>query len=79
MAGGAAGSLADSKAAPGNIAVARDLEGHEQAVQNVRNVGGKTFYLREGTWVDSEIKPEEEPTPNPSPSSPTTTSPSPHP
>ena len=24
----------------------------------VRNVGGKTFYLRDGVWTDAELKPD---------------------
>ena len=52
-------SIAMKSRPPGNIAVARDLEGQEKAVQNVRNVGGKTFYLRAGTWVGTpKSKPE---------------------
>ena len=60
MASGMGGGMMGPSYAPGNVAVSRDLEGRQQAVQNVRNVGGKTFFLRDNTWVDSEIKPEEE-------------------
>jgi Ca-activated chloride channel family protein len=49
-----------SAPAPGQLAVARDAEGREQAVGTVRQVGAKTFYLRNGTWVDSAVTPEDE-------------------
>ncbi len=39
---------------------ARDFEGHEVVVSTVRNVGKKTFYQREGRWIDAEVKPEED-------------------
>jgi Ca-activated chloride channel homolog len=40
--------------------VARDAEGKSVLVANVRQVGRKTFYLKDGRWVDSEVKPEDE-------------------
>ena len=32
----------------------------EQAAETVRQVGDKTFYLKDGRWVDSSVKPEDE-------------------
>ncbi|MFO0960076.1 MAG: hypothetical protein U0800_22010 [Isosphaeraceae bacterium] len=40
--------------------MARDAEGMEHAVDTVRTVAGKTFFLKEGRWVDASVTPEEE-------------------
>lgn len=60
-ASGMSSMMSAGAAAPGNVAMAKDLEGRDQIVGSVRNVGGKTFYLRNGVWVDSEVMPEDEP------------------
>lgn len=43
-----------------SAALARDFEGREMAISTVRNVGKKTFYQREGRWIDADVKPEED-------------------
>jgi Ca-activated chloride channel family protein len=40
--------------------LAKDLEGRDQVVTTVRNVGGKTFYFKNDCWVDASVKPDEE-------------------
>ena len=40
--------------------MALDLEGNAVAVATVRQLGKKTFYFREGRWLDSAVTPEEE-------------------
>jgi Ca-activated chloride channel family protein len=42
------------------MTLAKDAEGNAIAVANVRQLGNKTFYRRNGRWVDSEVKPEDE-------------------
>jgi len=34
------------------------IEGADEAPSVVKRAGGKTFYLRDGAWTDSEFKPE---------------------
>ncbi|KAJ3047043.1 hypothetical protein HK102_013013, partial [Quaeritorhiza haematococci] len=38
----------------------RDQAPAMEAKETVRQVGAKTFYLKEGRWVDSAVKPEDE-------------------
>ena len=57
--GGGFGGMGGSS--PGQSAVARDAEGRDRAVETVRNVGRKTFYLRDGVWIDAEVKAEQIP------------------
>ncbi|WP_165252304.1 VIT domain-containing protein [Paludisphaera soli] len=38
----------------------RDQAPAPEAKETVRQVGAKTFYLKEGRWVDSAVKPEDE-------------------
>ena len=65
MGGGTAGSgssLATAEPrAPANAtpALAKDLEGRDVVVSTVRHIGPKTFYLKDGRWVDSTVQPEE--------------------
>ncbi len=40
--------------------VARDAEGRAYAVENVRRVGGKTFFRRGSRWVDATVTAEQE-------------------
>jgi Ca-activated chloride channel homolog len=56
---------ADAKAVSGMIAVQQSKRAREQqeaervekdASSTIRTVGGKTFYLRDGVWTDSEFK-----------------------
>ena len=42
------------------IQSAKDLEGNDSLVATVRQLGTKTFYLKEDRWVDSVVKPDEE-------------------
>jgi Ca-activated chloride channel family protein len=49
-----------SMTGPGQLALAKDLEGRDVAVANVRTVAGRTFYRRNGVWVESTLKPEDE-------------------
>jgi Ca-activated chloride channel homolog len=58
-------TAADAKAVSGMIAVQQSKRAREQqeaervekdASSTIRTVGGKTFYLREGVWTDSEFK-----------------------
>ncbi len=42
--------------------IARDFQGNEIPVGTVRQLGRKTFYYREGRWLDSEVEPEQEKT-----------------
>ena len=58
----------DAKAKTGEVAVRESKRARAQQEvvrvesdapsENVRKVGDKTFYMREGVWVDSELKPE---------------------
>jgi Ca-activated chloride channel family protein len=58
--------VADMKAITGAVAVQQSKRAREQqeadrldkdtASSAIRNAGGKTFYLREGVWTDSEFK-----------------------
>jgi Ca-activated chloride channel family protein len=58
--------VADMKATTGAVAVQQSKRAREQqeadrldkdtASSAIRNAGGKTFYLREGVWTDSEFK-----------------------
>jgi Ca-activated chloride channel family protein len=57
MAGMMMGRAPAAGAAP---VVARDAEGREQVVGNVRRVGDKTFYRRGGRWVDASVTEEAE-------------------
>jgi Ca-activated chloride channel family protein len=34
------------------------IDGTDEAPSVVKRAGGKTFYLRDGAWTDSELKPE---------------------
>ncbi len=40
--------------------LAKDMEGRDQLVATVRNQGGRTFFFKEGNWVDASVTPEEE-------------------
>jgi Ca-activated chloride channel family protein len=40
---------------------ARDTRGNETIATTVRQVGSKTFYFKNNRWVDSTVKPEDEP------------------
>ncbi len=40
--------------------VAVDLEGREQVVQTVQNLGLKTFYQKNGRWIDSTVTKDQE-------------------
>ena len=53
-----AASLAKRKRTAGASAVALDFQGRATAVASVRLLGSKTFYLRDGVWVDSAVTPE---------------------
>ena len=44
---------------PGLAVVARDAEGREGAAETVRRVGSKTFYYKDGGWIDSTVGPDE--------------------
>ncbi|RUL88340.1 VIT domain-containing protein [Tautonia sociabilis] len=46
--------------AGGTMAVARDFEGNVVPVATVRKVGPKTFFFRDGRWIDSAVSPEDE-------------------
>jgi Ca-activated chloride channel family protein len=46
--------------APGQVALAKSLEGKDVAVATVRTVGAKTFFKRGDAWVDSSVKPDQE-------------------
>ena len=58
---------ADAKAITGSVAVQQSKRAREQqevvmveeerASSGIKTAGGKTFYLREGVWTDSEFKP----------------------
>jgi Ca-activated chloride channel family protein len=58
---------ADAKAITGAVAVQQSKRAREQqevmrvegesASSGIKTAGGKTFYLREGVWTDSEFKP----------------------
>ena len=54
----AAGQPAASVALPRELAEAD--EEMEAAVQTVRNIGNRAFYLRDGRWVDSTVTEEQE-------------------
>jgi hypothetical protein len=66
MGGLAANAPAAAKATTGVVAVQESKRAREQQDANrvskdelsssVRNVGGKTFYLRDGVWTDAEFK-----------------------
>lgn len=58
MMGGMMG-MSPRAAAPG-LAVARDFEGREVAIETVRSLGAKTFYRRGDHWVDAEVTPDDE-------------------
>lgn len=38
----------------------RDQAGEQSPAETVRQVGAKTFYYKEGRWIDSAVKPEDE-------------------
>ncbi|QDV37211.1 VIT domain-containing protein [Tautonia plasticadhaerens] len=44
----------------GTLAEARDFEGNSVPVSTVRKVGPKTFFYRDGRWLDSTVTPEQE-------------------
>ena len=44
--------------APAGV-VYQDVEGDAQATDNVRNVGQKTFFRKDGQWQDSTVTPEQ--------------------
>jgi len=54
---GGAGLNASARVA---MAVARDFEGNAVPVATVRQIGSKTFFYREGRWLDSGVTPEQE-------------------
>jgi len=64
----AAPKAADARATTGAVAVQQSKRAREQQevmrVEKdtpsyaIRIAGGKTFYLREGVWIDSEFKPD---------------------
>lgn len=54
------GGIGGAMPTTGRYAVARDAEGRAQAVGTVRQVGAKTFYLRNGAWVDSAVALDDE-------------------
>lgn len=58
-AGGMMGMASGPAARPGSV-VARDFEGRERVVDTVKTVGSKTFYWRNGRWLDAEVAPEED-------------------
>ncbi|QDU93807.1 VIT and vWA domain-containing protein [Lignipirellula cremea] len=45
--------------APGAARYRNAQDGSLQVVQNVQNVASKTFFLRDGRWVDSSVTPEQ--------------------
>jgi Ca-activated chloride channel family protein len=45
---------------PGQAVLAKDVQGRDVAVGSVRTVAGRTFYRRNGVWVESTLKPEDE-------------------
>jgi Ca-activated chloride channel family protein len=45
---------------PGAVVRARDAEGNEALAETVRQVGSKTFYFRQGGWIDSQVDAGEE-------------------
>jgi len=54
-----AGGGVAGRAASGAATRARDFEGNEVAVGTVRHLGKKTFYRRDGRWVDADVSKEE--------------------
>lgn len=58
--GGMGGGLAAMAGRPGSAPIARDQEGKARVVDTVRNIDGKTFFLKEDRWIDSSVSPEEE-------------------
>ena len=40
---------------PGLAVVVKDTEGREGAAETVRRVGSKTFYYKDGGWIDSTV------------------------
>jgi hypothetical protein len=38
----------------------RELQELQSPGTNIRQIGSKTFYFKEGRWVDSSVKPEED-------------------
>jgi Ca-activated chloride channel family protein len=57
---GMRGIAAGRTNAPGLLAKAKDFEGNDRVVRSVRTLGSKTFYLREGRWVDADVTAEDE-------------------
>jgi Ca-activated chloride channel family protein len=53
-------SVAAIAPAPGQVALAKNLEGKDVAVSTVRTVGVKTFFRRGDVWIDSSVTPEQE-------------------
>ena len=46
-------------AAKGQAAVTQDAAGEVQVLDSIRNVGQKTFFLKEQRWQDSTVTPEQ--------------------
>ncbi len=67
LSGRAGGAPAQPMAAQGQAAgpglLAEAAEEAQTARQTVRNVGSRTFYLRDGRWVDSQVTAEQEKAP----------------
>ena len=61
LAGGSGGGMKRKKmdAAKGQAAVTQDAAGVVQVLDSVRNVGQKTFFLKEQRWQDSTVTPEQ--------------------
>jgi Ca-activated chloride channel family protein len=59
MMGGGMGVTA-GRNVPGLLARAKDFDGSDRVVRSVRALGSKTFYLREGRWVDADVTAEDE-------------------
>jgi Ca-activated chloride channel family protein len=63
--GGAGGGFAGmakrkASAAAGSYAFMQDKEGHDGVALTVRHVGKKTFFFKDGRWVDSTVKAEDD-------------------
>jgi Ca-activated chloride channel family protein len=58
--GGAASGMGGMGMGGGMGALFKDAEGRDAIATTVRNVGNKTFYLKDSRWVDSEVTPEDE-------------------
>jgi Ca-activated chloride channel family protein len=58
--GGGMGGMGMLATPGGSMAVARDFEGNAVSVATVRQIGSKTFFYRDGRWLDSTVTPEQE-------------------